>query len=145
MFSSRNSCLNGAVGFEGDFNLFGDGAFRMHGGFLAEIAHPPAGSKSDFRRRGAVWVCVFLTKENFEEGGFSTAITSNEAKFLPGGDGEGDVGKKLVCTIALCQVGNRQDTHTCVDPLPGVARPPGYYRRPDACVQSETCIYWTAH
>jgi hypothetical protein len=55
---------------------------------------------------------------------------------LPSGDGEGDVGKQLVCTIAFRQVGNRQDTHACVNPLPGGARLPGYYRRPDARVQS---------
>jgi hypothetical protein len=55
---------------------------------------------------------------------------------LPGGDGEGDVGKQLVCTIAFRQVGNRQDTHACVNPLPGGAGLPGYYRRPSGRVQS---------
>ena len=137
MFSGRNPCLNGAVGFEGDFDFFGDGAFRMHRGFLAEVAHSSTGGNRDLWRRGAVWVGRFLPKENLEEGCFAATIAPNQAKFLPGGDGEGDVGKQLVCTIAFRQVGNRQDTHACVNPLPGGAGLPGYYRRPSARVQSQ--------
>ena len=71
---------------EGYFDFLGEGAFRMDGRFLLQVAKASTGSEAD-----TCWGCTgcvreLLSHQDTEEGCLSPTVAPDEAELLPGGD-----------------------------------------------------------
>ena len=85
-------------------DVFVDGDVGIELEFLRQVSGADAAAQGDFPG-----IRLRLSGEDFQQGGFPTAVAPDKADFFPGGDGKGDTVEKVLVGVGEADLVGREE------------------------------------